>query len=140
MSDAIQVMETLDAHSAELDKLSKELATTERLLGGYTDADGVETKGVEAEYEAFLDNYECGCWDRHEKDEAKLPSEAMRLRLARREMPAELLGIYSSLVAKKKRIEKRIGSLKTQVSAQQSILAALRLEAEASGAGLKRAA
>ena len=31
-------------------------------------------------------------------------------------------------------------SLKTQVSAQQSILSALKLEAEASGAGLRRAA
>jgi hypothetical protein len=140
MSDANQVMETLDAHSAELNKLSNELATTERLLGGYTDSDGVETKGVEAAYEAFLDVYECGCWDRHDKDGDKLPSEAMRLRLARREMPTEMLGTYSSLVAKRKRIEKRIGSLKTQVSAQQSILSALKLEAESSGAGLRRVA
>jgi hypothetical protein len=78
-----------------------------------------------------MDIYETGLWDRHVRDEEKLPSAEMRLRLARREMPTEMLGAYTALMGKRKRLEKRLSSLKASVSAQQSILSALRTEVEA---------
>ena len=140
MSDATTVMDRLDKLSEELDELSKGLAYTERLLGGYVDENGEEIKGVEREYDDWLDVFEVGLWTAHTDEEAKLPSEAMRLRLARRQMPTDLLGRYSSLIAKRKRMEKRIGSVKVEIDAQRSILSALKMEAEASGAGLRRAA
>lgn len=140
MSDAATCMERLDSYSLELDKLSNELASTERLLGGWTNPDGQRVMGIEEEYETFLDRWETACWDRHEKDDAKLPAEKMRLRLARREMPSELLGKHTELLAKRKRIEKRISALKSEIEAQRSILSALKLEAEASGNGLRGAA
>jgi chromosome segregation ATPase len=129
VSNAIACMEKLDGHSLELDELSKGLAETERKL-----------EPVEKQYEAFLDDFETAAWDRHVKDDAKLPPKDMRLRLARREMPSDLLGQHSALHAKRRRIEKRIGSLKAEIDAQRSILSALKLEAEASGNRLGRAA
>ena len=129
IADPIMVMERLDELSRELDRLSKELGETER-----------ELVPVEEAYEKALDVFECGCWDRHVKDDAKLPSGEMRLRLARREMNTKLLGQHASLLAKRKRLEKRIGSVKSLVEAQRSILSALKLEAEAAGTGLRRAA
>ena len=140
MTDPILVMERLDGHSMELDRLSKALAQTERELGGYVDGNGEKILGIEQEWESFRDDFECGMWDRHVKDDAKFPSEAMRLRLARREARPDLLGRYTTLLAKRKRLEKRIGSLKAGIDAQRSILSALKMEAEAAGAGLRRAA
>jgi IS4 transposase len=129
MSDAASAMDALDLHAGELDSLSKLAAEVER-----------ELEPIEREYQDFLDVFEVGCWDRHVKDGDKLPSEAMREKLARRELPTVLLGKYSELTSRRKRIEKRIAALKTQISAQQSILSAHKLEAEASGQGLRRAA
>lgn len=140
MSSAVEVMGKLDRYAGDLDTLSNDLASTERELSGYILPSGIEVQGVEKEYEDWLDTFETGLWSKHVNDDAKLPSEQMRLRLARMEMPSDLLGRYTTLVAKRKRLEKRIGSLKTQVSAQQSILSALKLEAESSGAGLRSAA
>ena len=115
-----EVMEILDSYARELDKLSGDLAGVERSL-----------EPVEVAYEAFLDDFEVGCWERHTGDEeAKLPSAEMRLRLARKAMDTELLGRYASLTASRKRIEKRISALGKAVSAQQSILSALKIELE----------
>lgn len=121
MSDPLTVRARLDELATELDQRSKELAETERELDPTDEA-----------YEAFVETYECGLWDAHEKDEAKLPGAELRLKLARRAMDKKLLGRYSMLIRKRKRLEKRISSLKTMVSAQQSILSALKSELEAS--------
>ena len=87
-----------------------------------------------------MDTYITGLWAKHIEDGAKLPSEEIRLRLARKDMPPKLLGEYTDLKAQRKRLENRIRDIKTQVEAQRSILSALKTEAEASGAGLRRAA
>lgn len=129
MSDAVEVMTRLGDLAAELNDLSNDLAKVERSL-----------EPVEAEYEAFMDGYEVQLWEAHIQEDAKLPSEAMRARLGRRAMDPALLGRHTQLVSSRKRMEKRIAAIKTSVSAQQSILSALKLEAEASGAGLRRAA
>lgn len=129
MSDAVSAMDALDRHAAELDALSNQGAQVER-----------ELEPIERQYQDYLDAWEVGAWDRHVKDGEKLPSEAMREKLARRDLPTVLLGQYGELTARRKRIEKRVAALKTQISAQQSILSAYKLEAEASGAGLRRAA
>lgn len=126
MSDPIEVRAKLEEYAQELDLRSRELANVERTLGG----DG-NIVGVEAQHEAWLDDFEVGLWTIHIEEGAKLPGVEMRGRLARKQMPPELLGKYTTLIAQRKRLEKRIGSLKTMVDAQRSILSALKSELEA---------
>ena len=121
MTTPLEAMDRLSALADELDLRSNQLAEVERSL-----------EPAEREYSAFVDAYEVGLWTRHENgDMAKLPSEALRLKLARAAMPPEMLGTYEGLLASRKRLEKRIAALKPQVDAQRSILSALKMEMEA---------
>lgn len=129
MSEAIEPMLRLETFASELDTLSKQLGATER-----------ELVPVEAKYEHLRDSFETGLWEAHVKADAKLPSEAMRLRLFHKQLDPQLLGEHAGLIRKRKRLQERIGALKAAVSAQQSILSALKVEAEATGAGMRRAA
>lgn len=138
-ADPTAVMDRLDKLATELDQRSNRLAAGERSLSGY-DQNGEHVAGVEELYEQWMDTYITGLWAKHIEDGAKLPSEEIRLRLARKDMPPKLLGEYTDLKAQRKRLENRIRDIKTQVEAQRSILSALKTEAEASGAGLRRAA
>jgi hypothetical protein len=104
----------------ELDGLSRRLHTTERDL-----------EPVEREYRKFVDDFEVGLWKQHQDEGKKLPSEALRVKLAEREMEPALLGRYVGLVMARKRAEKRIQALRATVDAQRSILSALKVEAEA---------
>ena len=79
MAEVGVVMDTLDSHSREMDDLSRKLADVERRF-----------EPVEARYESFLDAYSVGLWEAH-KDGDKLPGEDLRLRLARKDMPATRL-------------------------------------------------
>jgi hypothetical protein len=125
-----QALERLDAHSVELGKLSAALFEVNQRL---------ET--VEQSYQEFIDSYEVGLWLKaQEKNGPRLPSEALRLKLARREMAPELLGRRDGLVRKRERVKQRIGDLKTEIDADRSILSALKLESEAAGTGVRRAA
>jgi hypothetical protein len=128
VTDPIAVREKLDQLSNLLDKLSRELGDVERRLTGTEDDPGVEML-----YERWIDAYEVGLWEKHIHGDEKFPSEAMRLRLARQQMDAALLGQYTTLVARRKRLEKRIGSVKVVIDAQRSILSALKAELEAIG-------
>ena len=116
MSDVASVTGKLDAQAQELDKLSRELGQTERDLAP-----------VEECYESYLDTFETGLWDLHVAGD-KLPPAEIRLRLARREMDKALLGEYSALIRKRKRLEKRIKALGSAIDAQRSILSALKQE------------
>ena len=81
------------------------------------------------EYQAFVDNYEVGLYLKSEADGGpKLPSEAMRLKLARREMAPDLLGARDGLARKRERIKQRIADLKSEIEAERSILSALKSE------------
>jgi hypothetical protein len=104
----------------ELDGLSRRLHTTERDL-----------EPVEREYRKFVDDFEVGLWKQHQDEGKKLPSEALRVKLAEREMEPALLGRYVGLVMARKRAEKRIQALRATVDAQRSILSALKVEEEA---------
>lgn len=123
MTDALAIMDRLDKLADELDRRSRELADCER-----------ELEPVKERYESFIDGYEVGLWEAHVKDDAKLPSESMRLKLARRDMDPMLLGRYGTLSHRSKRLEKRLSSLKAAVSAQQSLLSAAKSEMEATRA------
>ena len=57
----------------------------------------------------------------------------MRLKLAHKAMDPGVLGRYIGLLNSRKRLEKRIGALKSAVDAQRSILSALKSELEAGG-------
>lgn len=121
MASAAECMQTLDSLARELDTRSKELAQTERDL-----------EPVENEYRTFVDDFEVGLWTRSQDEETfKLPSEALRLKLAHREMKPDLLGKYVGLMKRRKRLEQRIRDLRAVVDAQRSILSALKVEQEA---------
>lgn len=128
-ADAATVMDRLDSFTEELDRLSNGLAQVERDL-----------EPIEREYEQRLSGHEAGLWERHINDGEKFPPEKLRERLAVRAMQPELVGRRAGLIASRKRIEKRVATLKSEIDAQRSILSALKLEAEGSGAGLRRAA
>jgi hypothetical protein len=120
VSSVVEVTGKLDQQATELDELSKTLASTERKL-----------EPLETFYEEALDDFETGCWDEHVKNEAKLPPAEMRERLARRTMPEKVLAERATLLAKRKRLEKRIKALGNAIDAQRSILSALKMELEA---------
>lgn len=123
MTSAAECMMVLDEHARELDMRSKELARVERDL-----------EPVEEEYRRFVDDFEIGLWQRSQDEEGfKLPSEALRLKLAHKAIDPALYGRYVGLVKSRKRLEQRIRDLKTAVDAQRSILSALKLEMEATG-------
>lgn len=120
MSEVLDCIARLRECADELDHLSRSLHQTERDL-----------EPVEREYRAFVDDFEVGLWKQHQDSGAKLPSEALRVKLAERAMDPVLLGRYAGLVMARKRAEKRIQALKSTVDAQRSILSALKLEVEA---------
>jgi hypothetical protein len=127
----VEAMDKLDVLATELDMRSRELADVERKL-----------EPTELAYQAFVDEFEVGLWTKYEDSEykTKLPPAPMRLKLAHKAMDPELLGRYVGLVNSRKRLEKRISALKAAVDAQRSILSALKVELEATGAGMRRAA
>ena len=121
-SDPGSVMARLDALSQELDHVSKELAKTEE-----------EVEPIEAQYEERVTDWETALWDqcREDPETQKWPPEKLRTRMAHKAFDAVLLAQMTALQAKRKRLEKRVGSIKVQVDAQRSILSALKTEAEA---------
>lgn len=127
-TDPLTVLNDLDAHASELDKLSKDLAQVERDL-----------EPVEALYETFVADFERGLWDKHVAG-AKFPPAELRLRMAHAAMAPDLLGRHSTLSHSRKRLQARIATLKAVVDAKRSILSALKTELEASGGSFRRAA
>lgn len=125
----IDALERLDAFSLELDSLSKELEQVERAL-----------EPVDREYEAFMGAYEEGLWFAHTDTGQKFPPEALRTRMGHRAMPPDLLGRYTGLQARRKRLEKRIRSVTAGVGAARSIVSALKEEQAAAGYSWKSAA
>jgi hypothetical protein len=132
MADPVEVRATLDRYAEELDKASQELGQVERILGGYIAEDGSKVEGIEAKYNSWVDNFEVGLWTAHADDGAKLPSADMRQRMARKQMPAELLGQYERLLTLRAKHTKRIREIKALLSAQQTLMGALKAELEAS--------
>lgn len=121
MTSAAECMSTLDEQAKELDQRSKQLHTIECQL-----------EPVAERYQKFVDDFEVGLWQRsQDEDDFRLPSEALRLKLAHRAMDPALLGEYVGLNKTRKRLEQRIRDLKAVVDAQRSILSALKLEQEA---------
>jgi hypothetical protein len=120
VSDVADSIAVLRACADELDSLSRNLHTTEKDL-----------EPVERDYRTFVDDFEVGLWTKSQNDGTRLPSEALRVKLAERAMDPALLGRYVGLVMARKRAEKRIQALKATVDAQRSILSALKTELEA---------
>ena len=129
MTDAITCMNRLDAFADELDTLSKGLTETERKL-----------EPVESAYMECVDDYEILLVEQAQEKGERPPAEKLRETMARRAVPKDIATQYVSLMAKRRRMEKRIGSIKTGIEAQRSLLSAFKLEAESSGAGLRSAA
>lgn len=117
---AQEAMSKLEEYANELDERSLELAAVQR-----------ELEPMVEQYDDFIADFETGLWEAHDKEGAKLPSEALRLQLARKAMPSGFLTNYRTLVARRDRLKKRIGDLKASASAQQSVLSALKVELEA---------
>ena len=120
MSDVIECIAKLRDSADELDQLSRDLHAIEK-----------DREPVELAYQKFVDDFQVGLWMQHQDLGKKLPSEALRVKLAEREMDPALLGRYVGLVMARKRAEKRIRDLRSTVDAQRSILSALKTELEA---------
>lgn len=120
MATPAEAMAELSKYARELHGLSHKLAEVER-----------EFAPVQEAYEKFLDDFETGLWFKHETQDAKLPPEKMRLRLAHKAMDPTLLGHYVGLTNQRERLRKRISDVKVSVEAQRSILSALKVELEA---------
>lgn len=114
-------IERLEGYAQELDKRSNELTGTQR-----------ELDEVEPKYRDFIEAYEVTLYEKAEG--SRLPSEKLRLALAHRAMPRELLERYRVLVAKRARLQKRISDLRASVDAQRSVLSAEKVTLEAGGA------
>lgn len=115
------VMAKLDQLAAELDNRSSELANVERKLGP-----------VEDEYDDFYEAFVAGMFEG--EDGKRLPGEDVRRALCHQRLRVEkpeLLGRYRDLNRSRKRLEKRLGSVKSAVDAQRSVLSALKAELEA---------
>lgn len=121
MSTPQEALGRLEAHAQELDRLSRALAQVQRDL-----------EQTEIEYQRHVDDYELGLYFKSEQEDGpRLPSEALRLKLARRAMDPELLGRRDGLVRKRDRLKQRIADLKAIVESERSILSALKVEMEA---------
>ena len=121
----IEALAKLTEYATELDTLSKSLTEIERLI-----------EPVDEQVTRFCDDYEIGLYTRStEEDGYKLPSESLRVKLARRALPPELYGKHVALHASRDRLERRIRDLKLLVDAQRSLVSAYKLELEASSGG-----
>lgn len=121
MSDVLDARAKLREQAEELDKYSKALAFVCR-----------ELEPVEAEYQRFVDDFELGLLLRSENEDGyRLPSAALRLKMAHQAMKPELLGRHIGLTNKRTRLQQRIRDLKAQVDAQRSLVSAYRAEMEA---------
>lgn len=130
MTTPVEALDRLDGHAQELDTLSRGLAEVQRQL-----------EPIEVEYQTFVDDFEVGLYLKSEVvDGPRLPSEAMRLKLARRAMAPELLGRRDGLIRKRDRMSKRIDDLSRICNAERSVLSALKVEMEATSPGPQRRA
>lgn len=121
MSDVITARGNLNTLALELGSLSTKLAQVSRDL-----------EPVERQYHDFVDEFEVGLLLKSESDEDyRLPSAALRLKLAHRAMDPALLGRYMGLVNSRSRLQQRLRDLKAEVDAQRSILSSLKSELEA---------
>lgn len=112
---AQQVMADLDRMAQEMNALSEGMAYVARAL-----------EPVEAAYEKHMDDYEIGLWEKHTNEDAKLPAEKMRVKLAHRAMDPALYGRYFALVKSRDRMVKRISALKCSIEANRSLLSAMK--------------
>lgn len=114
------VMDRLDKLARELDKHSTELAEVERKL-----------EPLEAFWQELMDDKAVGYQERYEKDGVRVPSKDMQERLARRSAPPEVIGKRRTLLGSRERLKQRLQALRTDVSAQQTLMRALRDELSA---------
>jgi hypothetical protein len=121
MSDIADASRTLMVKARELDDLSNHLTGVEKELGP-----------LEAQLTLHEEGFEAACWDRHVKDDEKLPPQKTREALARRAFDSDRYSRILALRAARTLCKRRIGDLKEIVDAQRSIVSALKLELEAS--------
>lgn len=117
-AEVVTALHRLDAITQELSTRADTLADVERRI-----------EPIELEVQAELDNYELGLYALSLEGGPKLPSESLRLKLARKDLAERnpsLLGEYEGLRSSRERLKTRISSLKAEASAQQSILGALK--------------
>jgi hypothetical protein len=122
-AEAIDARARLSVLAQELGARSGDLAHVSR-----------ELEATDEAYRAYVDEYEIGLWQRSQDEEGfKLPSEALRVKLAHKAMDPALLGRHKGLCASRDRLKQRIADLKAEIEAQRSILSALKTEMEATG-------
>ena len=120
MADPLDARSKLNELAQRLGKLSEALVDVNRAL-----------EPVHDEYTQFIDDFETGLWLKHVQEGAKLPPKDLRVQLAHKAMPVELLGRHKGLTNSRERLMKRISDLRVEVEAQRSLLSAWKTEMEA---------
>ena len=113
--EPVQIIQDLNGLSAGLERLGVELANIESDL-----------EPTQRAYDEFIENFKAGLWEKHTQDGAKMPAEDVRLALAHRAMPADLLGGFKRLKSRKGRCEAAISRTRAQIEAKRSVLSALK--------------
>jgi hypothetical protein len=121
MSDVAAAAQTLMASANELDELSKKLMDAE-----------LELAPIERDLTEHIADFTAACWTRHVEEDAKLPSAEIRTALAHKSFDRDRFNRCLALRAARARAKGRLSDLKEIVSAQRSILSALKTELEAS--------
>jgi hypothetical protein len=125
MTDIQEAISRLDQHARELQDAASALTKVQRLLDGVDEHGRQTLQPIDAEYQQFLDSHELGLYRRSLEDpDFKLPAEKLREKLARADMPPELLGRHEALVRKRARLKAQIANLKALIDAERSLLSA----------------
>src|SRR5947209_10829810 len=118
MSEPILVMERLSKLANDLDNYSRALGQVEAQL-----------EPLEIAYEEHMADHELALWEAHNERGEKLPPQGLRDRMAYKALPYEMRQNRAVLLSKRKRMEKRLAAIKTEIDAQRSLLSALKAAA-----------
>lgn len=114
--EPVQIIQHLNDLSSTLGRLGVELANID-----------TDLETAASAYDEFVENFKAGLWEKHLAGELKrMPAEDIRVALAHRAMPTDLLGSYKRLKGRKSRCEAAISRTKAQIEAKRSVLSALK--------------
>jgi hypothetical protein len=118
-----QVLADLDQQGREMNALSNGLAYICRELDHAPPGE----QSISEQYRRFVDDFELGLYDKADNEDGfKLPSEAMRLKLAHRAMDPALYGRYFALVRSRERITARVSSLGKVIEGNRTLMSAMK--------------
>lgn len=113
MSDPIELIQKLEGLIEQRRDLSERLQKVQ---------DDLEE--TQASYKRSVDDFEVDLYLESERTGKRLPSQALREKLARRNMTPELLGRYDGLIFMRDRLMRNLQDLKVDIDGLRSVLSA----------------